>query len=155
MTGLVCVKLRMSHVSPKRIGINLLHKTKHWRKKAFSLIKEPRQKSHLIHLAFPFPLTQLVCRCRAAWQKLWTFGKGSHYWKSLTHTSPGMLLMSWKAGTLAITPNNQIFKHLGQIFCKICTEGHTLSKECYRDILLLISIEWYKWMHLEGYFPIW
>lgn len=108
-TGLVYVKLRMSHVTPKRIGINLLYKTKHWKKKAFSLIKEPRQKSHLIYLTFPFPLTQLVCRCRAAWQKLWTFGKGSHYWKSLTHTSLGMLLMSWKAGTLAITPNNQSY----------------------------------------------
>lgn len=24
-------------------------------RKAFSLIKEPRQKSHLIHRAFPFP----------------------------------------------------------------------------------------------------
>lgn len=47
-------------------------------RKALRLIKEPRQKSHLILLAFPFPLTQLVCRCRAAWQKLWTFGKGSH-----------------------------------------------------------------------------
>lgn len=109
MTGLVYVKLRMSHVTPTGIGINLWHKTKHWKKKAFSLIKEPRQKSHLIHLAFPFPLTQLVCRCRAAWQKLWTFGEGSHYWKSLTHTSLGMLLMSWKTGTLAITPNNQSY----------------------------------------------
>lgn len=78
-------------------------------RKACNLIKEPRKKSHLIHLAFPFPPIQLVCRCRVAWQKLWAFGTGSHYWKSLTHTSPGMLLMSWKTRTLAITPNNQSY----------------------------------------------
>lgn len=99
-------KLKGSYVTPKRAGIGLLQKPSAGGRKAFSLIKESRQKSHLICLAFPFPAVQLLCRCRAAWQKLWTFGKRSHYWKSLTHTSLGMLLMSWKTRTLAVTLNN-------------------------------------------------
>lgn len=104
--------LKRSYVTPKGAGIDLLQKPRAEGRKAFSLIKESRQKSHLICLAFPFPAVQLPCRCRAAWQKLWTFGKRSHYWKSLTHTSLGMLLMSWKTRTLAVTLNNQSYgKH--------------------------------------------
>lgn len=104
-------KLKKSYVTPKGAAIDLLKKPSAGWRKAFSLIKESRQKSHLICLAFPFPAVQLLCRCRAAWQ-LWTFGKRSHYWKSLTHTSLGMLLMSWKTRTLAVTLNNQSYgKH--------------------------------------------
>lgn len=105
-------KLKRSYVTPKRAAINLLQKPNTGGRKAFSLIKESRQKSHLICLLFLFLQFSWCAGVEQPWQRLWTLGKRSHYWKSLTHTSLGMLLMSWKTRTLAVTPNNQSYgKH--------------------------------------------
>lgn len=105
-------KSKRSCVTPKRAGIDLLQKPNTGGRKAFSLIKESRQKSHLICLLFLFLQFSWCAGVGQPWQRLRTLGKRSHYWKSLTHTSLGMLLMSWKTRTLAVTPNNQSYgKH--------------------------------------------